>query len=170
MELNPIDKVHDLIERFKEYHLSIRRKWDNGYEWLEEENDICVVITNPSSENSIEIECQDDGEFTVYFAANHSHYVGDDAGYEYLCGLIMDILDNKKCSAALFYGKESKWIGSSMIDSEELKRSVWDVFDYVLKYEEFAACLKGHGGSAQYVFWNSDLNQTIEIGRETEDV
>ena len=169
MELNPIDKVHELIEIFGEYHPVIRRKWDNGYEWMEEETDICVEIPNPSSKNNLVIECQDDGEFTVYFAAYHSHFRGDDRGYEDLSGMVLDILSNLKCSASLFYGKENQWLMSSLIDSREINRSVWAIFDGVLKYEGFAACLKRYGGSAEYVFWNSELNQTIGIDKETED-
>ena len=117
MKINPIDKVDDLIQQVKEYNPVVHTNSDKEYDWLEEGN-ICVEIPNPSSDNPLEIEFQNGGEFIVFFSGGHSHYWCDDEYYNLLCELVVDILNNIKCSASLFYGDENKWMGSSFVDRE----------------------------------------------------
>lgn len=167
MEINPIDKVDDLIDRLIEYQPIIHSKADSGYDWLEEE-DVCVKIMNPSSDNHLEILFQNNGESTIFYADNHEHYFGYDVEYKLMCELITDILCNKKCSASLFCGKENKLLGSSYVDKNEINQSVREMFDFVLKYKEFADRLASNGGAVRFTFWDSELNYTIEINNEME--
>lgn len=163
MEINPIDKAQDLLAEFERFAPLLRRKSDNGYDWLEEDTDVCVEIPNPVRENSITIECQDDGEFTLLFAAYHSHFFSDEDGYARLCETVSDILNSKKCSAVLYGGEEKKWLGSTLISCEEVNNSVKDIFRSVLEHREFSDCLKAGGGEVCYVFWNSEQNRTVKI-------
>ena len=44
MEINPIDKVQDFIDKLQGYSFEIKKQSDEEYDWLEEPEDICVVI------------------------------------------------------------------------------------------------------------------------------
>ena len=87
MDFNPIDKATNLLSALKEYNPSIRRKSDKGYDWLEEETDICIEVLIPDSDNpddGLTIICEDDGEFTLCFGA-HVHYSPCDDEYKQMC-------------------------------------------------------------------------------------
>lgn len=168
MNFNPTDKIPDILERFKEYDPKIRRKNDDGYDWLDE-NEVCVEIPNSSQSGSIEVKCcDDDREFILFFASNHAHYYDEEYWYDGLITLISDILNNKCCSAGLICGENKEWLGSSFETAQSIHRSIWDVFYFVLKYDQFSNKLKSEGGEAKYVFWNSQYNHTVKIEKMYE--
>ena len=162
MEFNPIDKVSELMEMFKEYNPIIHKNSDEGYDWLDE-NLLCIEIPNPNAGDSITIECEDCGEFTVCYAYFHSHHFADDYGYSCMCEQLSDLLNNKICSASIFCGNEKKWMGSTTIEKEKISLPLEDLFHFVFEHREFAEDLRKNGGQARFVFWDSSLNKTISF-------
>ena len=75
MEFNPIDKVNDLLDVCKEFNPIIRKRTNEGYDWLKD-TDVCIEILNPGSnerEEGMTIICEDGGEFTLCFHS-HTHF------------------------------------------------------------------------------------------------
>ena len=97
MEINPIDKATALLATLKEYSPTIKIKSDKGYEWLEEETDVCIEVLNPASNNpddGLTIICEDDGEFTLCFGT-HVHYSPCDEEYNQMCQMAFDRLNSE---------------------------------------------------------------------------
>jgi len=163
MDFNPIDKATDLISALKEYAPSIRRKSDKGYDWLEEETDICIEVLNPDSDNpddGLTIICEDDGEFTLCFGT-HVHYSPCEDKYNIMCQMALDILNNQVCSADLLCGEDKSWLGSCFKRCDEIERSVRDVFAYLWQQEYFAEKIQSSGYEVHYRFWDRSLNKII---------
>ena len=166
MEINPIDKVQDFIDKLQGYSFEIKKQSDEGYDWLEEPEDMCVVIANPTSENSLEIQFENEGEFTLFFGHTHSHYFNDDYEYNTLCDNVVDILNNRLGSGSLFYGTEDKnWLGSTFVTLQQVNQPIQQAFDFTLKHEEFSNKLRDFGGEARFVFWTDSLSKTIKIDK-----
>ncbi|MBO5785690.1 MAG: hypothetical protein J6R45_00040 [Clostridia bacterium] len=163
MDFNPIDKINELIRIFEEHNPIIRSKSNEGYEWLEESS-LCIEIPNPNSDDSITIECEDGGEFTVCFSYCHQHFFANDFGFDYMCKEISDILYCKCCSAALFCGSENEWFGSTLAEKDQIVSPIEDVFDFVFENANLAEKLYKNGGEARFDFWDSKLNKKIKIG------
>ena len=156
MEFNPVEKVNELIDTLKKFNPTIRKKTDEGYEWLEEDTDVCIEILNPDSYNpddGLTIICEDDGEFTLCFGA-HYHYWGCDEEYNQMCQDALDILKNKMCSANILSGEGKKWIGGGWLRCDEIDLPIKDVFFFLnlpIEYE------------AHYSFWDNSLNKIIRV-------
>lgn len=164
MEINPIDKVQDFISQFKEYIPQIKCKSDEGYDWLEEKEDLCVVISN--SENSLEIIFENEGEFTLVFGYMHSHYRSEDHGYNALCNVVTEILNIKLGAGSLFYGTEDKHcLGGKFVTQQEANQPIQQTFSFVLKRKEISNKLKAFGGEAKFVFWNNSQSKTVIIDK-----
>ena len=173
MEINPIDKAHDLMEKLKNYDPSIRTKSDKGYEWLEEETDICIEVLNPDPNASVKdmiIHCEDDGEFTLYFGV-HSHFYPYEHEYESMCELALGILNNEYCAENVFCGEEKKWMLGGFDTREELESPIWEDLDRLLEdkdYKYIAEKIKANGGEVHYFFWDSTYNKIIKIDKEIQ--
>ena len=168
MEINPIDKATDLLSTLKEYSPTIRRKSDKGYEWLEEDTDICIEVLNPNSDNpddGLTIICEDDGEFTLCFGT-HVHYSPCDDEYNQMYQMAIDILNNKVCSADLLCGEDKTWLGGGFMSRDEIDRPVRDVFAYLWSQECFAEKIQSSGYEVHYCFWDKSLNKFIREQKE----
>jgi hypothetical protein len=51
-EFNPIDKVNDLLDVCKEFNPIIRKRTNEGYDWLKD-TDVCIEILNPGSNERV---------------------------------------------------------------------------------------------------------------------
>ena len=163
MNINPIEKVADLLATLKEYKPRIRRKADKGYEWLEEETDVCIEVLNPDSDkpdDGLTIICEDDGEFTLCFGT-HVHYTPCEDEYNKMCQMALDILNNEVCSADLLSGEDKSWLGSCFKRCDEIERSVRGVFAYLWQQEYFAEKIQSSGYEVHYCFWDRSLNKII---------
>ena len=168
MEINPIDKATELLITLKEYSPTIRRRSDKGYEWLEEETDVCIEILNLDSDNpddGLTIICEDDGEFTLCFGT-HVHYSPCEDEYNKLCQMALDILNNEVCSADLLSGEDKSWLGSCFKRCDEIECSVRDVFAYLWQQEYLAEKIQSSGYEVHYCFWNQSLNKNIKVQKE----
>ena len=167
MDLNPIDKAEELLYLFREYNPIIKRKSDKEYEWLEEETDLCIVLINPdrnSQLSTLEILCEDDGEFTLSCGV-HAHYYPYDEEYKRMCETVLNILENRCCSGDLLYGEEKEWIMGGFFDREGLEHSVQDIFHYAFYESEYLSKkLQSGFWEAQYAFWNSKYDKIIKGG------
>ena len=180
MKINPTDKVQDLIVRFRKYEPAVRKKRDNGYEWMKEA-DACVEILNRDPDariKSLIIHCEDEVEFTLYFDG-HTHFCADEDDYERMCKLALDILNNEYCSELVFGGEEKKWLCFSFKRREDVEHTLWerignmseeeidsmDLYKYV---KDVFKKLKTYGGEVQYVFWNATYNRTIKIDKKID--
>ena len=162
MEFNPIDKIPELTKMLQAYNPIIHSKSDEGYDWLEEDS-LCIEIPNPYGGDSITIECEDCGEFTVGFSYYHSHYFAHNYGYSNMCEELSSLLNNKCCSAAIFCGSENEWLGSTLIETEKLSLPIEKTFDFVFKHNERKEKLRINGGEARFDFWDSNLSKTIKL-------
>ena len=166
MEMNPIDKVQDFIEKLQGYTVFVKNKSDEGYEWIEEDKDICVDIINPNSDNSLTILFENEGQFSLFFGYTHSHYFNDDYEYNSLCDNVIEILNSRLGAGSLFYGTEEKnWLGSTFVTPQEAKQPIQQTFEFTLKHEEFSNKLRDFGGEAKFIFWNDSLSKTITIDK-----
>ena len=163
MDFNPIDKATNLLSALKEYNPSIRRKSDKGYDWLEEETDICIEVLTPDSDNpddGLTIICEDDGEFTLSFGT-HAHYSPCADEYSQMCQMALDILNNQVCSADLLCGEDKSWLGSCFMRCNEIDHPVREVFAYLWQKESFVEKIQTNGYEVHYCFWNKSLNKII---------
>lgn len=97
-------KLPQLMEMFANFSPSIHTQEEEGYDWLESDDDWsrCLLIPSPcSNERGIEIETR--FEFILYFAGAHSHYEEDEEGYEELKRDIEEIISGKKCAFSCSY-------------------------------------------------------------------
>lgn len=71
------------MEKFASYNPSIHSQDEEGYNWLEsdEEWSRCLLIPNPNGDRD-NIEVETCGEFVLYFGGSHAHYNNDAEGYE----------------------------------------------------------------------------------------
>lgn len=162
MEFNPIDKIPELMEKLRAYDPIIRTKTDKGYVWLAEDS-FCIEIPNPQAGKNITIECENEGEFTVCFAYFHSHHFADDYGYTEMCDDLLNLLNNKTCSAAIFCGSGNEWKGSTLIEKEKLSLPVEEIFSFVFENKKSAEKLRTNGGKVRFDFWDGSLNKIIKL-------
>ena len=165
MDFNPIEKATDLLTTLKEYSPTIRRKSDKGYEWLEEETDVCIEVLNLDSDNpddGLAIICEDDGEFTLCFGT-HVHYSPCEDEYIKMCQMALDILNNEVCSADLLSGEDKSWLGSCFMRCNEIDRPVREVFAYLWQDVSFVEKIQTNGYEAHYCFWDKSLNKNVKM-------
>jgi hypothetical protein len=150
MELNPIDKVNDLLDVCKEFNPIIRKRTNEGYDWLKD-TDVCIEILNPGSserEEGMTIICEDGGEFTLCF---HSHTHFSPLDYDEMCGMIRDILTNKMCAAVLSMD-DRKIRGSRFLSRDQIHLPAEEIFEPVW----LDRC------EVQYFFWDSSQNCVVK--------
>lgn len=166
MDINPIDKVDELLEMLQQFNPTVKRITDRGYEWMEEETDICIEILNPNSDNpddGLLIICEDNGEFTLGFGDMHEHYNACSNEYKEMCKTTLDILNNKLCSVVFLLGDEKTWIASSYITVDEISNPLSAVFGCSWQKEYFADKIKSGDCEAHCHFWDSSLNEIIKV-------
>ena len=180
MNINPIDKVDDLLLRLEKYSPKVRMKNDNGYEWMKEK-DACIELLNSDPEAPIKdmiIHCEADVEFTLYFDG-HIHFYADEDDYERMCKLALDILNSEYCSELIFCGEDKKWLCFSFKRREEVEHPIWerignmseeeiDSMDLYKYIKNIFKKLKTYGGEVQYIFWDSTYNKTIKVDKKID--
>lgn len=122
---------------------------------------VCITILNPYSDSKMFIDLED--EFTLTYGAYHSHFFADTGEYEEMVKEIQGLLKNEICSAALYYGTDKKWLGSTSIPKDDINKPFKEIFSFVMKKKEFKSKLRSYGGEVQYIFWNPSDNRTIQI-------
>jgi len=162
LAINPIDKQEDILEMLKDYQVEIHTVADKDYDYLDKDT-LCIVVRNKQSGDNIEIYLENQGEFTFCFAGCHCHYSPYEDEYEEMKTEVQNILNGTTCAASMYYGSESKWLGSTFLDLGAINEPIKKNFDFVLRHKEFKERLYGSGGIVRYVFWNSDNNKKITI-------
>ena len=155
MEFNPIDKVTDLLDVCKAsdptIHPTVRRKTDEGYDWLGD-TDICIEIPNPGSldrDEGMTITCEDDGEFTLCFKS-HAHFFPCDDMYDEMCQMIRDIFAGEKCAAVLtMYGSGIRC--TRFLNRDQIHLPIEENFEPIWL----------EGCEVQYSFWDSSQNYVV---------
>ncbi len=66
IEINPIDKIPELEALLSGQNIEIKTSSDEGYTWLEDYS-VCVVVHNPFNENTLEIELEEQTQFSLFF-------------------------------------------------------------------------------------------------------
>ena len=167
IEINPMDKQDDLLDMLKNYQVELHTTEDKDYDYLDEDT-LCIVVQNRQTEDNIEIYLENQGEFTFCFGGCHCHYSPYEDEYEEMKKEIQSILNGTTFAASMYYGNESKWIGSTFLNFEAVNEPIKKNFDFVLKHKEFKERLYGNGGLVKYVFWNSDNNKKITIEKKCQ--
>ena len=62
----------------------------------------------------LEIELEEQGEFSLFFGCHHCHYCADTEEYTRLSGDVQAILENRLCAATICYG-DKQWLGSRLV-------------------------------------------------------
>lgn len=83
-----------------------------------------------------------------------------------MCQMVLDILNNKVCSADLLCGEDKIWLGGGLMSRDEIERPVSDVFDYLWQQEYFAEKIQSSGCEVHYCFWDKSLNKNIIVQKE----
>ena len=161
IEINPIDKIDEMMSMFKDFSPKLFSKNDEGYDWIEEDDSKCIVFLNPFCEDNLEINVGDMGEFTLYFGSSHAHYSSYQSDYEELISRIKSILNNEVCAGVLFDTQEN-WFGSGMFQKEEVTKDVTEVFNFVFKEKEFRNKLLKSGYIVKYTFWNPTESKVLK--------
>ena len=162
VEIDPLEKESEILSLFKEYDPKSYGKNDEGFDWIEEEDSRCVVISNPYSDNDLEINIGDMNEFTVYFGDAHDHFWAYQEEYEYMLDMIKKILLNEVCEAEL-NDADGKWFGSCYPNKSEIDKDPVELFDFCFNEKEFSKHLFKSGYSVSFSFWNPVDNKTITI-------
>lgn len=152
MEINPFDKIDEILEIFKHLSPQVFVKTNEGYDWLEEDDSKCIVFTNPYGGEALEIAAGDRGEFTLYYNG-HAHYANYQYDYDLMIERIRDIFENNICAGTLTDGN-GKWYGSGYFDKNDISAPPQKVFEFVFKEKEFYNHLTAVGYSVKYSFWN----------------
>ena len=161
IEINPIDKIDEMMSMFKDFSPKLFSKNDEGYDWIEEDDSKCIVFLNPFCEDNLEINVGDMGEFTLYFGSSHAHYSPYQLDYEELISTIKSILNNEVCAGVLFDTQEN-WFGGGIFQKEEVTKDVTEVFNFVFKEKEFRNKLLKSGYVVKYTFWNPTENKLLK--------
>lgn len=161
VEIDPVEKIDEILELFKEFCPKIYSKTDEGYDWIEEDFSRCIVFVNPFSSENLEINVGDSGEFTLFFSAVHAHYFSYQSDYEEMLDTIKNILSNKLCAGTIS-NLDGKWFGSGIFKNTEVGKNPQEVFDFVFKEKEFRNTLLKTGFEIKYTFWNPANNQSIK--------
>ncbi len=103
IEVDPTTRVDALMHVFAEYKPVLKRKNDDGYDWLEDDECVCIIIPNPLSE-ALDIKIELAAEFTLYFGGSHCHYWSYESGYEDLIEGVHSIVRGELCSFGITYG------------------------------------------------------------------
>ena len=152
MEFNPIYKVNELIDIFKEFSPRIRKNTDEGYNWLGD-TDVCIEILNPNSdkrEDAFTVICEDNGEFTLCFKT-HSHFPPRDDEYHRMCQMAWDILTNKICAAEIRYDNTG-FRSSCFLNCDRIDLQINEIFapTWHESYE------------VNFSFWDLSLNKVVK--------
>ena len=161
IEINPIDKIDEMMSIFKDYSPKVFSKNDKGYDWIEEDDSKCIVLFNPFYDNNLEILVEDMGEFTLYYDSSHEHYPPYQLYYEDLISTVKSILENKVCVGTLLDTQEN-WFGSGTFKKEEITKNVTEIFNCVFKIKEFSDKLLKSGYIVKYTFWNPVENKELK--------
>ena len=159
-DINPIEKLNEILNELEFYSTSVLTSVDEGYDWLEEDSK-CIVILSSNGGDNMEIVLSDGGEFTLYFADAHAHYLAYQYDFESMLQDIKDILDNRLCSGNLT-DSEGKWYGSGIFKMDKISENTESVFQHVFETKEFSDHLMKMGYTAEYKFWDPANNKIIK--------
>ena len=160
VEINPIEKLNEILDELKSYSTSVLTSEDDGYGWIGEDSK-CIVVSDPSGVSSMEIVLSDGGEFTLYFADAHAHYLAYQYDFERMLQDIQSILDNRICSGNLT-DAEGEWYGSGFFEKDRISNDPESVFQHAFEIKEFCEHLIKVGYIAEYKFWNPVNNKIIK--------
>ena len=158
-EINPIDKVDEILTLFKKFAPESFSNADEEYNWLEDYAK-CIVINNPNSSNNIEICIENYGDFTLFFSEHHSHYAGYQGDYEDMLKDLNNIFTNNICVGILF-DNDNNWYGDCWVEKDKIAIEPKEIFDFVFKEKEFRTKLLKKGYRAKFVFWNPIDNTEV---------
>ena len=65
IEINPIDKIPELKALLSGQNIELKTSSNEGYTWLEDYS-VCVVVYNPFNENTLEIELEEQTQFSLF--------------------------------------------------------------------------------------------------------
>ena len=91
IEIVPLEKGKDILNSFADHNPKVFSKQDAGYDWLEEDDSICIVFENPYGGSPLEINIGDSERFTLFFSERHAHYEAYQEDYEDMLTRISDI-------------------------------------------------------------------------------
>ena len=160
-----LEKIEELLTAFREYSPKLYSKYDEGFDWIEEDNSRCMVLANPFCDENIDILI-DLGEFVVFFAGYHCHCFAYQGDFEDMIQTVKCILHNELCAAVL-WDSADKWFGSRLLEKTEIDKSPTEMFDTTFESKEFSDHLAESGYRIKLTFWNPVDSKTIEVQKKS---
>lgn len=162
---NALVKKDELCEFLKDYTFSVHEKDEGEYKYLEPPY-ICITILNSRGEEEVYIDLTD--EFTLSMGgAYHAHYDPDDESYQEMVSDLMDYLEGRICTAALYLHageKNMQWKSSTMIFAANASEKMTKQnFQWQFKDKHFRCDLKRYGGEVHYNFFEPEKNITVML-------
>lgn len=150
---NPWEKKDFLLEHYSKFNLEIHTCKDEDFDYLEEDT-YTVIVKNPECNQNIEIEMA--GEFTLYFADWHFHYLAYEYDFSEMIKVADRIIGNELCSVVV------------EVDGNRTSSSLREVYETISKEKLIESYEKDHEdsmaarkGVAHVRFWDSNRDYDI---------
>ena len=129
-----------------------------------------LKVKNPHGGEDMEIEVEDDGVFTLYFADMHEHFESYEGDFRDMINLVDNILSGKSCCMIVWSGKR-EWLGWCMglqIPPTEKQVAIRKGMQLIESLEDE---IYKTGGRVDLIYWNPGKNVfwTIEPKQETDN-
>ena len=152
----------EVFEIFKEYNPKICTNADEGFAWLEDDDER-FVIPNPHTENpyymnSIEIEF--DLDITLDFGPWHTHFDRYPYQIDDMIKTINDIISGEVCAISLF-DSDGEWYGDNLVSISNISKPIPELFPYQFETKEFSRKLNEKGYTVHFTFWDPKYNKTV---------
>lgn len=132
---------------------------DVGYDYLEGENCLAIVVKNSNSENDLFVDLA--GECTLSFAQWHSHYSPYEYDFKLMLADIQSILHNDLCAVVAYSADD--WLGSRLMSGDVINMPTKTLLKNVMKGKEARQKIASIGGRVEIIFWNPDFNRVSAI-------
>lgn len=162
-DIRPAERTEELLALLGDVPFEIHCAGDSDGEYAYlREGEVCVTVLDPYQDKKLFIDLTE--EFTLTYSTFHCHY--DPDSYEELVLDIRGILQNDICAATLYCGEGHEWLGSTCVTKADISQPIGEVFRFILQSKDLRAKLKGHGGEAQFRFWDPADDCVVKILRE----
>lgn len=144
---NALQKIPEIREHLKGFEV-IEYDEPKG-DWV---NHI-LKVKNPYGGKDMEIEVEDDGVFTLYFADMHEHFESYEGDFRDMINLVDNILSGKSCCMNVGSGKRD-WLSSCMgLQIPPTEKQV-AIRKGLQLSESFEDEINKTGGRVDLIYWN----------------
>ncbi len=161
-EIHPLEKQAEIMERLRGRDVIQYTSRDEGFEYLPE-NGICIGVLNPSGEQDLYIDLEED--FIVSCGEWDAHYAASRNDYQKMLEDIEQFLNGELYLAVVYVRKDwicSLSIAQKKIDRRFLLQRVKD-FLHSAGGDLFIKEIREKGAEIRCMFWNEKRSQKITV-------